>query len=41
MEKSFVRKMEITLVLIAEDIWNTFQDACEGNGNMELNIVSR
>ena len=25
---------------MAEEIWKTFQDACEGNGNRELNIVS-
>jgi len=40
-EKSFVLKMKITLVLIAEDIWNMFQDACEGSRNMELNTVSK
>jgi hypothetical protein len=33
--------MKITLVLIAEDIWNMFQDACEGSRNMELNTVSK
>ena len=39
--KSFVRKMEITLVLMSEEIWKTFQDACDGNGNIELNKVSK
>ena len=33
--------MEITLVLMSEEIWKTFQDACDGNGNIELNSVSK
>lgn len=35
-EIAAVRKVEITLVLISRDIWNTLQEACDGRGKRRL-----
>jgi hypothetical protein len=39
--KALVRKMEVTLVLVAEERRNRFQDSCAGSGNRELYNVRK